>query len=576
MVARRAEPDLPRGRVVRGAARTGSRGSRATATCAGPRTRPTTAALDRLTRETIWRVVTPRWRRHLERLVERERPDAVVVFTVPMAHFRGIPTALRERFGDPGRLLRRRRADEPAGVRRHGHRLQLLPRRRSVRVRPRPLELGGRARRGCSSSARAAPRRCFWGADPEFFAPQPVAKEMDVFFYGYGDKFRREWTAAMVGEPSRAPGDRLRARRPRLPRRHRARPRSSATCRSTSSRGRSRRRGSTSTSRAARTRPCPSPRPAARSSSPPPARRSSRTRTRASSAGSSRAARSSSSRTPRRARRLPRPARRPGAGGGDGRAGARARARRAHVRAPRRARVLDLLGLATPAVARMSDRRAIVADRPRPQRGGRDRRRRRRDPRVRPGVRRRRGRRRLGGRDGRGRRARQAPPSCGSRSTSASAAPCRPGSSTRSSTATSSPSGSTATASTIPPSSPKLLAPLERGEADIVTGLALRDGDGGYRPPLARRIGIVWFARLVSLLTRQRVTDTTSGFQALNRRGIALFAADYPSDYPGGRGDGARVQAPAAARRGAGADARARARQIVDHVRPLRSTTCSR
>jgi spore maturation protein CgeB len=26
---------------------------------------------------------------------------------------------------------------------------------------------------------------------------------MDVFFYGYGDKFRREWTAAMVGEPSR-------------------------------------------------------------------------------------------------------------------------------------------------------------------------------------------------------------------------------------------------------------------------------------------------------------------------------------------------------------------------------------
>jgi spore maturation protein CgeB len=44
----------------------------------------------------------------------------------------------------------------------------------------------------------------FWGADPEFFAPQPVDKEMDVFFYGYGDKFRREWTARMVGEPSRA------------------------------------------------------------------------------------------------------------------------------------------------------------------------------------------------------------------------------------------------------------------------------------------------------------------------------------------------------------------------------------
>ena len=62
---------------------------------------PEETVADRLTREAIWRWVTPRWRSHLETLVERERPDAVVVFTVPMAHFRGIPTALRERFGVP-------------------------------------------------------------------------------------------------------------------------------------------------------------------------------------------------------------------------------------------------------------------------------------------------------------------------------------------------------------------------------------------------------------------------------------------------------------------------------------------
>jgi glycosyltransferase involved in cell wall biosynthesis len=79
---------------------------------------------------------------------------------------------------------------------------------------------------------------------------------------------------------------------------------------------------------------------------------------------------------------------------------------------------------------------------------------------------------------------------------------------------------------------PKLLAVLERGDADIVTGSRFVERNGAYRPPLARRIGITWFARLVSVLTRQRVTDTTSGFQALNRTGIALFARDYPADYP--------------------------------------------
>jgi glycosyltransferase involved in cell wall biosynthesis len=76
-----------------------------------------------------------------------------------------------------------------------------------------------------------------------------------------------------------------------------------------------------------------------------------------------------------------------------------------------------------------------------------------------------------------------------------------------------------------------LLEPVLADEADIVVGSRFL-GSGEYRPPLARRLGIRLFARVVSLLVRQRVTDTTSGFQALNRRGIALFAADLPHDYP--------------------------------------------
>src|SRR5687768_12707174 len=71
----------------------------------------------------------------------------------------------------------------------------------------------------------------------------------------------------------------------------------------------------------------------------------------------------------------------------------------------------------------------------------------------------------------------------------------------------------------------KLLAPLERGEADLVIGSRFVESGGSYRPPFARRLGIRVFARLVSLLCGQRVTDTTSGFLALDRVGIELFAA---------------------------------------------------
>jgi glycosyltransferase involved in cell wall biosynthesis len=77
----------------------------------------------------------------------------------------------------------------------------------------------------------------------------------------------------------------------------------------------------------------------------------------------------------------------------------------------------------------------------------------------------------------------------------------------------------------------KLLEPVISGRADIAVGTRFA-GERLYRPSFARRIGISLFAGLVSLIVRQRVTDTTSGFRAMNRRGIRLFATDYPHDYP--------------------------------------------
>jgi glycosyltransferase involved in cell wall biosynthesis len=81
---------------------------------------------------------------------------------------------------------------------------------------------------------------------------------------------------------------------------------------------------------------------------------------------------------------------------------------------------------------------------------------------------------------------------------------------------------------------PAILAPVLAGEADICVGsrFAVRVGEGSFRSTRTRRLGIRILAGAVSMLVRRRVTDPTSGFQALNRHAIRLFAADYPHDYP--------------------------------------------
>src|SRR5687768_14681532 len=80
---------------------------------------------------------------------------------------------------------------------------------------------------------------------------------------------------------------------------------------------------------------------------------------------------------------------------------------------------------------------------------------------------------------------------------------------------------------------PDLLAALqtEGDEADMVTGSRFL-GDPGYKVPLGRRLGNLIFAVVMSTITRRKVTDPTSGFRMTNRRGIELFARDYPHDYP--------------------------------------------
>ncbi len=71
----------------------------------------------------------------------------------------------------------------------------------------------------------------------------------------------------------------------------------------------------------------------------------------------------------------------------------------------------------------------------------------------------------------------------------------------------------------------------EEPDIDMVCGSRFLT-DSGYPAPISRRTGIHIFAFLLSRIIGQRVSDPTSGFRLYNRRGIALFARDYPHDYP--------------------------------------------
>jgi len=75
---------------------------------------------------------------------------------------------------------------------------------------------------------------------------------------------------------------------------------------------------------------------------------------------------------------------------------------------------------------------------------------------------------------------------------------------------------------------------LENPELGLVTGSRFMSDDTelGYQSSGTRRLGIRLFGGVLSRIVGRRVTDPTSGFRMVRRRGIELFARDYPHDYP--------------------------------------------
>ena len=77
----------------------------------------------------------------------------------------------------------------------------------------------------------------------------------------------------------------------------------------------------------------------------------------------------------------------------------------------------------------------------------------------------------------------------------------------------------------------QLIKPIEENRADYCVGSRFIEKEG-FQSSGSRRAGIMFLSGLIYILCWRKVKDVTSGFRAVNRKFIKIFAMDYPADYP--------------------------------------------
>jgi spore maturation protein CgeB len=158
---------------------------------------------DRSVRKLAQTLITPLWRRHLERILLHEPDiDAVLFLTVPLNHFNGVPRFLSERYQKPVFYFD---GDVPAS----------LPNMKG-------FASGFRIYQGADVSEYTAfisnskggeellqqlgvknTHTVWYGADPDVFSPVSVpSQDIDVLFYGHGREYRSDWIDRMITIPS--------------------------------------------------------------------------------------------------------------------------------------------------------------------------------------------------------------------------------------------------------------------------------------------------------------------------------------------------------------------------------------
>lgn len=78
-----------------------------------------------------------------------------------------------------------------------------------------------------------------------------------------------------------------------------------------------------------------------------------------------------------------------------------------------------------------------------------------------------------------------------------------------------------------------IIKPIMDNEVNMVIGSRFIDNSkSDFKSTKARRIGINIISKVIKYKTKIKIYDTTSGFRAVDKNIIKLFASIYPTEYP--------------------------------------------
>lgn len=147
--------------------------------------------------------IRPNWEKHILSILHKEKNiEAVLIMNVPLNHISGIASRIKKEFGIPVIYYD---GDMPTSLPKYtvsrGFKFNYYEHvdlseydaflTNSEGCIPDLVELGARNT-----------HPLHYGVDPELCHPVDVPKDIDVFFFGYGNDFREEWMKKLITIPS--------------------------------------------------------------------------------------------------------------------------------------------------------------------------------------------------------------------------------------------------------------------------------------------------------------------------------------------------------------------------------------